>query len=100
MEPITTTTIAISVGFGAILGFVTMCTGNPGVKLAVDAAGAVALLFFIWAIMPTITWGTPTLEGAESTVDFIIRAVPALVFYVVGDAFGTAGYMAVTGSRG
>jgi len=100
MEPITTATIVISVVLGAALGFVTISTGDPRIKLGGDAAGATALLFFIWAIMPTITWGTPTIEGAESVADFTISAVLALVSYAVGDAFGSLGYVAVTGSRG
>lgn len=100
MEPITTATIVISVIFGAVLGFVTISTGDSKIKLGVDAAGAIGLMGFIFLIMPTIAWGAPINEATQQVSDFVVTAVLALVSYAVGDAFGSLGYMAVTGPRG
>lgn len=100
MEPITAATIGASFLTGAVIGFITMGTGDFRIKAGIDIAGATTLYFFLLAIMPTITWGTPIDETTQQVTDFTLTAVYALVAYVIADAFGSLGYMAVTGSRG
>lgn len=44
MEPITWAAIISSFIFGALLGFITMSTGNIGIKVLVDGAGGFGLV--------------------------------------------------------
>jgi uncharacterized membrane protein len=100
MEPITAATIGASFLTGAVIGFITMGTEDLRIKAGIDIAGAAALWFFLIAIMPTIAWGTPIDEATQQVTGFTFTTVYALVAYLIADAFGSLGYMAVTGSRG
>jgi len=93
------TAIVGSLIFGMLMGFVTMTFGDMRIKAAVDAAGALTLTLFLFAIMPTVGWETPVSEAVQNTADFMITAMYAFVSYVIADAFGSAGYSLVTGMR-
>lgn len=95
MEAITAATL-----MGAVIGFITMGTGDLRIKAGIDAVGLISIVLFLYLAMPTVIWGTPVNEAAQQVSTFIVIAAYALVAYVIADAFGSLGYMAVTGSRG
>ena len=97
MEPITMAAIVGSLIFGMLVGFVTMTFGDMRIKAAVEAAGALTLTLFLFAIMPTVGWETPVSEAVQNTTDFMITAIYALVSYAIADTLGSAGYSLVTG---
>ncbi len=97
MEPITMAAIVGSLIFGMLMGFVTMTFGDMRIKAAVDVTGALTLILFLFAIMPTVGWEIPVSEAVQNTTDFTITAMYALVSYAIADAFGSAGYSLVTG---
>lgn len=99
MEPITTTIVA-SLLMGALIGFITMGTGDIKIKAGIDAAGLFGFMSLLYFTMPAVTWGTPIDEATQQVSKFIVTAMCALVAYVVADVFGSAGYKIVTGSRG
>ncbi|MDD3373471.1 MAG: hypothetical protein PHE39_07325 [Methanoculleus bourgensis] len=100
MEPITTATIIGSFLMGAVIGFITMGTGDLRIKAGIDAVGLIGIVLFLYLAMPTIVWGAPIDEATQQVSNFIVTAMYALVAYVIADAFGSLGYVAVTGSRG
>jgi hypothetical protein len=97
MEPITVATIFISFVFGLTLGFATMVTGDPRIKMAADATGLIALLLILYAAIPTTAWETPIYEATQNIVDFTTVVGYAVPSYVIADAIGTVGFSLVAG---
>lgn len=56
MELITTDFMVTSFTVGALFGFAALITGNLRIKFRVDRGGVSILLFFLYAIMPSIEW--------------------------------------------
>lgn len=99
MEPITTATIVGSFIMGAVIGFITMGTGSLKIKGGIDTIGFLGFMLFVYLAMPEVAWGAPIDEATQQVSNFIVLAMYALVSYVIADAFGSAGYVMVTGSR-
>lgn len=99
MEPITTATIVGSFIMGAVIGFITMGTGDLRIKGGIDAVGLIGFMLFLYIAMPKVAWGAPIVEATQQVSNFIVLAMYALVSYVIADAFGSMGYAMVTGSR-
>ena len=91
MELITTGFMVTSFIVGALLGFITLITGDSRIKSLVDGGGAIILLLSLYAMMPSIEWGTPVNEAAHNLLNHFEAAIPALVSYMIGDACGSAG---------
>jgi|GEM_PF-3548240 len=99
MELITVTTIVGSFIFGAAIGFLTMGIGNSTIKVLIDLTGAIGLFIFLFAIMPTVSWGIQINEATQQVIDFTTTAVLAVASYVIADTFGSFGYTLITGFK-
>ncbi len=70
---------------------ITLITGDSRIKSLVDGGGAIILLLSLYAMMPSMEWGTPVNEAAHNLLNHFEAAIPALVSYMIGDACGSAG---------
>ena len=99
MEPITAAMIVSSFIMGAVIGFITMTTGDLKIKGIIDAIGLLGFMHFLYIAMPKVAGGTPIDETTQQVSNFIVLVMYALVPYVIADAFGSAGYKLVMGSQ-
>lgn len=96
MELITIGSMIISGVFGALIGLITITTGDSKIKIIIQTTGLVAILFGLFTLIPHVEWATPTAETCQTISNSITLMIYPLIVYAIGDACGSLGENIVT----